>query len=153
MGGLWALYKYFFSLDFTLQGSGLGASINMDEPNMRETKTTPKADGRRGEAQIRRMLTRAGWTSGRQAGSGAPGSRSMNRARQGDLWAVCGGARLRVEVKHYKHEPRTLTALRAGSDVLAYICKSTGKVALFIDEGLFVDLLAWSAEALERGQR
>jgi hypothetical protein len=55
---------------------------------------------------------------------------------------------MRIQVKNYKNEPRTLAALRGGSDVLAYICKSTGKVAVFIDEPLFIDLLAWSAEAL-----
>jgi hypothetical protein len=120
---------------------------------MLKTKPTSLKDGRKGEAQIQRMLIRAGWKSGQQPGSGASGTRNMNRPRQGDVWAVCGSARLRVEVKHYKNEPRTMAALRAGSDVLAYVCKSTGKVALFINEGLFVDLLAWSAEALERERR
>jgi Holliday junction resolvase len=105
--------------------------------------------GRRGEAQIKRLLIRAGWRSGYQPGSGASGARSCTQSRQGDLWASCGSARMRIEVKHYKNEPRTLASLRAGSDVLAYICRSTGKVGLFIDEALFVDLLAWSAEALE----
>lgn len=108
--------------------------------------------GRRGEAQIKRLLVRAGWRSGGQPGSGSSGTRSCTAARQGDLWARCGEARLRIEVKNYKNEPRTLAALRGGSDVLAYICKSTGKVGVFIDEGLFCDLLAWSAEALEPQQ-
>lgn len=104
--------------------------------------------GRNGEAHVRRMLTRSGWSSGFQLASGAVGTRMSTSALQGDLWATCGGARLRIEVKHYKHEPRTLAALRAGSDVLAYVCRSTGKVGLFIDEGLFCDLLAWSARSL-----
>ena len=106
--------------------------------------------GRRGEIQIKRLLVRAGWRSGLQPGSGASGTRACSPHRQGDLWASCGGARLRIEVKHYKNEPRTLAALRGGSDVLAYICSTTGKVGIFIDEALFTDLLAWSAEALER---
>jgi hypothetical protein len=115
-------------------------------------KTSPHSSisGRAGEAYVKRILSRAGWTTGFQPGSGATGTRNCNASRQGDLWASCGGARLRIEVKHYKDEPRTLLALRGGSDVLAYVCKSTGKVGLFIDEGLFCDLLAWSAEALDR---
>jgi hypothetical protein len=117
---------------------------------MLKTDPTNSNRGRRGEAQIKRLLVRSGWRSGHQPGSGAPGTRSATTGRQGDLWASCGGARLRIEVKHYKNEPRTLAALRGGSDVLAYICRSTGKVGVFIDEGLFADLLAWSAEALER---
>ena len=116
---------------------------------MLKTDTSTTSRGRRGEAQIKRLLVRAGWRSGHQPGSGSSGTRSGTTARQGDLWASCGGARLRIEVKNYKNEPRTLAALRGGSDVLAYICKSTGKVGVFIDEGLFCDLLAWSAEALE----
>lgn len=120
---------------------------------MLKTKPSATTRGRQGEAQIKRLLMRAGWRSGFQPGSGSQGTRNCNPARQGDLWATCGAARLRVEVKHYKNEPRTLAALRGGSDVLAYICRSTGKVGVFIDEGLFVDLLAWSADALERGAR
>jgi hypothetical protein len=120
---------------------------------MLKNDTLISSRGRRGELQIKRLLTRAGWRSGHQPSSGASGTRSCSPSRQGDLWASCGDARLRIEVKHYKNEPRTFAALRGGSDVLAYICKSTGKVGVFIDEALFIDLLAWSAEALDRTAR
>ena len=123
----------------------------MQEQGQRRPSTF--REGRRGEAQIKRLLIRAGWNSGSQPGSGASGTRSVTPSRQGDLWASCGDARLRIEVKNYKNEPRTLAALRGGSDVLAYICKSTGKIAVFIDEPLFIDLLAWSAEALGRTRK
>ena len=108
--------------------------------------------GRQGEKQVRRLFQTAGWRAGLQPGSGAPGARSCSPSRQGDVWAYCGDARFRVEVKHYKNEPRTMRALRAGSDVLAYICKDTGKLAVFIDEDLFRHLLAWSADALSQVQ-
>jgi len=108
-----------------------------------------RRSGRQGESQIHRLLKRAGWIAGKTSGSGNPGSRSGNNAFIGDLWARCGDARLRIEVKHHKHEPRQMQTLRGGCDVLAYICRDTGKMAVFIDEGLFCDLLAWSAEALE----
>lgn len=109
--------------------------------------------GKTGESQIHRLLRRSGWHAGKTPGSGNPGSRSDNKAFAGDLWAHCGDARLRIEVKHYKNEPRTMQTLRGGCDVLAYICRDTGKMAVFIDEGLFCDLLAWSAEALGQGER
>jgi len=113
----------------------------------------PPRLGRAGESQIHRLLRRAGWHAGKTHGSGGPGSRSDNKAFACDLWARCGDARLRIEVKHYKNEPRTMQALRGGCDVLAYICKDTGKMAVFIDEALFCDLLAWSAEALSEARR
>ena len=109
--------------------------------------------GRAGESQIHRLLRRAGWTAGKTQGSGNPGSRSGNSAFVGDLWAHCGDARLRIEVKHHMHEPRTMEALRGGCDVLAYICRDTGRMSVFIDEGLFCDLLAWSAQTLGETDR
>lgn len=112
-------------------------------------KPPARRPGKTSEAQVHRLLRRAGWNAGLTPGSGNPGSRSDNNYFIGDLWARCGEARLRIEVKHYKHEPRTMEGLRGGSDVLAYICRDTGKMAVFMDEGLFCDLLAWSAEALE----
>ena len=96
------------------------------------------------------LLKRAGWRAGRQPGSGSFGSLIGSRGLQGDLWASCAGERLLIEVKNYKNEPRTLQALRGGCDVLAYICSSTGRMGVFIDEALFCDLLAWSAEALQQ---
>lgn len=104
--------------------------------------------GKVGESHIKSLLQRAGWRAGLQPGSGASGSRSGAEHRRGDLWALCGEARLRIEVKHHKREPRALQALRGGCEVLAYMCSDTGRMAVFIDEALFVDLLAWSAEAL-----
>jgi hypothetical protein len=104
--------------------------------------------GRRGEARIKALFRRSGWAAWPQPSSGALGTRTASASKRGDLWARCGEARLRIEVKHYKHEPRTLQALRGGSDVLAYICSGTGRMAVFIDEALFCDFLAWSAQAL-----
>ena len=112
----------------------------------------PTRKGRAGEVRIRSLLQRAGWRAGLQPGSGAMASRSDAPLRKGDLWATCGEARLRIEVKHHKREPRALQTMRGGCEVLAYACSDTGRLAVFIDEGLFVDLLAWSAEALEREQ-
>jgi hypothetical protein len=104
--------------------------------------------GRAGEVHIRSLLQRAGWRAGLQPGSGSVAARSDAPLRSGDIWAVCGEARLRIEVKHHKREPRALQTMRAGCEVLAYLCSETGRMAVFIDEGLFVDLLAWSAETL-----
>ena len=95
------------------------------------------------------MLERAGWRAGKQVGSGAYGTRIASESKRGDLWARCGDARLRIEVKHHKNEPRTLQRLRGGCEVLAYICRSTGRMGVFVDEQLFCDFLAWSAEALQ----
>jgi len=108
----------------------------------------PGRKGRRGEAHIKALFLKAGWRAWPQPSSGAHGTRTNSPSKCGDLVALCGEARLRIEVKHYKNEPRTLQTLRGGCDVLAYMCSSTGRMAVFIDESLFRDLLAWSAEAL-----
>ena len=126
-----------------------GRTDTMLQKSMAPSQT---ATGRRGEKHIKSLFARAGWRSGLQPGSGASGSRSCSPSRQGDVWAYCGDARLTVEVKHYKNEPRTMQALRGGCDVLAYICRDTGKMAVFIDEDLFRHLLAWSADALTQVQ-
>jgi hypothetical protein len=104
--------------------------------------------GRAGEARIKSLFQKSGWSAWPQPSSGAHGTKTASASKRGDLLARCGDARLRIEVKHYKHEPRTLQSLRGGCDVLAYICSGTGRMAVFIDEALFRDFLAWSAEAL-----
>lgn len=115
---------------------------------------TPTELGRRkgklGESRIKALLQRAGWRAWPQPSSGAHGTRTGTASKCGDLVAACGEAKLRIEVKHYKHEPRTLQTLRGGCDVLAYLCSDTGRMAVFIDEALFIDLLAWSAETLSQ---
>lgn len=126
--------------------------MNSTRPYAKSVTRSPRA-GRAGESQIHRLFRRSGWSAGKMSGSGNPGSRSGESAFIGDLWARCGDARLRIEVKHHLHEPRTMQALRGGSDVLAYICKDTGRMAVFMDEDLFCDLLAWSAQALSDGPR
>ena len=104
--------------------------------------------------KVKRLLCRAGWRAGYQAW--------LRQLWQPQLLAQPAGRcveQLRVGAHADRGEtlqearPRTLTALRQGSDVLAYICKSSGRMSIFIDEGLFVDLLAWSADALQSASK
>lgn len=105
--------------------------------------------GREGEKRVMRLLEGSGWRGGPQAGSGAIGTRCASQSMRGDLWARCGEMRMRIEVKNHTREPRALQQLRGGCDVLAYICRETGRMAVFIDEDMFRHLMSWSAEAME----
>lgn len=95
--------------------------MNPTPPPTAFTKAPPTTTrkGRRGESRIKALLHKAGWRAGPQPGSGAFGTQTASASKRGDLWAACGETRLRIEVKHYKHEPRTLQTLRGGCDVLA----------------------------------
>jgi len=127
-----------------------GGPMNATPPTaqFKSQNRLSRRKAKQGEVKVRGLLQRAGWRAGLQPGSGAPGTRSGVASRQGDIWANCGDVRIRIEVKHYKHEPRTLQTLRGGCDALAYMCSTTGRMGVFIDESLFCDLLAWSADAL-----
>jgi hypothetical protein len=138
-----------FALDFhPVARIAVLMNTQLQTANLKSATDFSVRKGKRGETRIKTLFLKAGWRAWPQPSSGAHGTRTNTTSKRGDLVALCGDTRLRIEVKHYKNEPRTLQTLRGGCDVLAYMCSSTGRMAVFIDEGLFRDLLAWSAQAL-----
>ncbi len=104
--------------------------------------------GRRGEAELSRLLTRIdGVSVRRQPGSGAIGSRSGSKGLQGDLRLSVGDMTFRCEVKRRKTSPRVLERWLGGVEVLA-IRADQSDWRFYLPRAIFVELLALAADGL-----